>query len=59
MNFAARVKLFEQLRTEHADTRITQLLRFGFSRPVLRAEDVDLFSTFNFAVSVLEAKYFQ
>jgi hypothetical protein len=59
MNCAARVNLIEHLTTEQSDTRITQLLRFGVSRSVLAAEDADLVSTFNFAVSVLEAKYSQ
>jgi len=59
MNFAAHVKLIEHVTTEQSVTRITQLLRLGVSRPVLAAEDADLFSAFNFAVSVLEVKYFQ
>jgi len=56
MKFAARVKLIKHLTSEQSNTRIKQLLRYGVKRPVLRAEDADLFSTFTFAVSVLEAK---
>jgi hypothetical protein len=56
-NFAARVKLIEHLTTKQSDTWITQLLRFGVSWPVLRAEDSDLFSTLPFAVSVWQTKY--
>ena len=59
MNFAARVKLIKHLTSEQSNTGIKQLLRYCVNRPVLRAEDADLFSTFTFAVSVLDAKYFQ
>lgn len=57
-NLTARVKLIKHPTTEQSDTWITQLLRFGVSRPVLRAEDSDFFSTLPFAVSVWQTEYF-